>query len=120
MPLIVGVIFALLSVFLLVLPAPKGVPMVWYSKGELLRVGIISLSFALYISLMKWLGYMVGTWLLLAVVSKYISNRRISGILIWTGAVAVGTYFIFRKYLHVPLPVGFIGEFIRQFFGLTF
>lgn len=120
MPLIVGGIFTLLALSLLVFPAPKAVPVVWYSKGEMFRIGMITLYFALYLSLMGWLGYMVNTWLLLAAVSKQLSTRKISGILIWTGAVAVGTYFIFRKYLHVPLPVGFIGELMRQYLGLRF
>ena len=120
MPLIVGGIFTLLALSLWVFPAPKGVPMVWYSKGEMFRIGMITLCFALYLILMGWLGYMVNTWLLLAAVSKLLSTRKIYGILIWTGAVAVGTYYIFRKYLHVPLPVGYIGELMRQYLGLTF
>jgi len=109
MALIVGGILIVISIIFLLFPSRETTSIQWPSKKEMLSIGVIGGSFALYISLMEWLGYTLTTWLFMAAVTKYISNRRISIILIWTGAVAVGTYIIFKKYLLMYLPAGFIG-----------
>jgi len=109
MPIIVGGICIVLSVLFIVVPTREGAPIEWYSKKEIFRIGTISTSFAIYLIVVDWLGYSLATWLLLAVVTRSTSTSRILNILIWTGAVAVGTGIIFKKFLSVPLPTGFIG-----------
>ena len=109
MPIIAGGICIILAAFFIVTPTRKSDPFEFYSKKEIFRIGTISTSFAIYLIVVDWLGYSLATWLLLSVVTRSISTSRILNILIWTGAVAVGTGVIFRKFLSVSLPVGFIG-----------
>jgi len=108
MALIVGGIFAVISAICLLFPSRETAAR-WPSRKELIRMGVIGGSFALYINFMEWVGYLLGTWLFLAFIAKYISPSRLSVILIWTGALAIGTYIIFKKYLFMYLPAGFIG-----------
>lgn len=109
MALIVGGIFIAISVIFLVFPSPENTPIQWPSKKEWFSIGIIGGPFALYIIFMNWLGYAISTWLFLAVIARYISPTRITIILIWTGGVAIGTYIVFKKYLMMYLPGGFLG-----------
>jgi len=108
MALIVGGIFAVISAIFFLFPS-REIAARWPSRKELIRMGVIGGSFALYINFMEWVGYLLGTWLFLAFITKYISPSRLSVILIWTGALAIGTYIIFKKYLFMYLPAGFIG-----------
>ena len=109
MALLVGGIFSALSVMYLLFPSPDTTSIQWPSNKEWVSIGMIGGPFALYITFMNWLGYMISTWLFLAIVAKYTSPTRISIILIWTGAVTIGTYILFRKYLMMYLPAGFLG-----------
>ena len=111
MPFIVGIICTLTSIIFLFFPSRKNKPMTLPDKNkiEIRSIGVVGGSFALYIYFMDLVGYALGTWIFLAVIVKYISPTRLYIILIWTGAVAVGTYIIFKKYLFLPLPAGFLG-----------
>ncbi len=109
MPLIVGTILLITSFVLLLSTSHASTPIQWPSRKEIRGMGVIGGSFGLYIYVIDWLGYALGTWLFLAIVARYISPSRLSVILIWTGAVAIGTYIIFKKYLFMYLPEGFIG-----------
>jgi len=109
MALIVGGIFIPLSVIFLVFPSSGDKSILWPSKREWFSLGIIGGPFALYIFFMNWLGYPFSTWLFLAVVAKYISPTRTTRIIIWTGMVAIGTYVVFKRYLMMYLPTGFLG-----------
>ena len=109
MPVIVGGIFIVLSVAYLISRSPDTTPIKWPDKKERVGVGVVGTSFSCYIGVMPWLGYPISTWLFLAIVARYISPSRIYILFIWTGAVAVGTYIIFKKLLGMYLPVGFLG-----------
>lgn len=109
MPLIVGGISIFLSVIFLVFPSHETTPVRWPNKKEMFSIGMIGGSFAFYISIMNWVGYPISTWFFLAFVARYISSNRTSVILLWTGVAAVGSYIIFKKFLDMYLPVGFIG-----------
>jgi hypothetical protein len=108
MVLVTGGLLLILMVIFLVFPDRSISPIQWFSKKEMLHMGILSGAFALYIILMDELGYLLATWLFLVGVTKHISPSRIYTILIWTGVVALGTYIIFKKYLGMYLPVGLI------------
>ena len=109
MPIIVGGICIILAVFFVAVPIRKNEPSEFYSKKEILRISTISVSFAIYLIVIDWIGYSLSTWILLAIVTRATSTSRILNTLIWTGAVAAGTGIIFRKFLSVSLPVGFMG-----------
>lgn len=109
MPLLVGGLLILLSLMLVGFTSGDSTPVNWPSKKEILNISFVAGSFAFYITCMKLLGYIIATWLFLTVVTKYISHGRIYIILVWTGAVAFGTYVIFGKYLQLYLPAGFLG-----------
>jgi len=109
MPIIVGSICIILAVFFVAVPIRKNEPSEFYSKKEILRISTISVSFAIYLIVIDWIGYSLSTWILLAIVTRATSTSRILNTLIWTGAVAAGTGIIFRKFLSVSLPVGFMG-----------
>ena len=109
MPLILGVVSIFLSAKFLLFPSHETATIKWPSKKEMFNIGVIGASFAFYISIMNRVGYPISTWLFLAAVARYISPNRTSIILLWTGVVAVGTYILFKKFLDMYLPVGFIG-----------
>jgi hypothetical protein len=109
MPLIVGVISIFLSAKFLLFPSHETASIKWPNKKEMLNIGMIGGSFAFYISIMNWVGYPISTWFFLAVVARFISPNRTFIILLWTGAVAVGSYILFKRFLDMYLPVGFIG-----------
>ncbi len=109
MVLITGGIFIVVSVIFLLAPSRETTSIQWPGKKEIVGMGVVGGSFALYVSFMNWLGYPLSTWLLLIVVTRYISPSRTSTLLVWTGAVAIVTYIIFRKYLFMYLPEGFMG-----------
>ncbi len=109
MPLIVGGIFIFLSAKFLLFPSQETMPMRRLNRKEMVGVGVIGSAFAFYISIMNWVGYPLSTWFLLAFVAKYISPTRASIILLWTGAVAIGSYILFKRFLGMYLPVGFVG-----------
>jgi hypothetical protein len=109
MVVIVGVICIFTSIVFLFFPSRENKSMKLPNKKEISSMGVVGGSFALYIYFMDWVGYALGTWLFLAAVAKYISPTRLHIILIWTGAVAIATYIIFKKYLFLPLPAGFVG-----------
>ena len=109
MPLIVGGIFIALAVLFLVLPSADSAAIAGPTRHEWFGMVAVGGPFALYLIVMNWLGYVISTWLLLAVVSKLIAPTRMAVILVWTGAVAIGSYILFRRYLMMYLPTGLLG-----------
>ncbi len=105
LPLLVGVSLLVLMPILVFSPSAGGQRKV-FDQTEILQVAVLGGAFALYVALMTRLGYALGTWLFLAGVAHYISPRRFTVTLIWTGAVALGTYLVFKKFLGMYLPVG--------------
>ena len=109
MLLIVGGILIILSVTYIVFPNREAKSIKRPSKNEIHSVMFVGALFFFYFNFMEWIGYPLATWAFLATITKYISpNSRISNILIWTGSVAVGTYIIFKKFLFMYLPAGFM------------
>ncbi len=108
-PLFLGVVFILSSVGFFLIPSQETGTIQWLNKKETVPIAIIGGSFAIYISIMDWVGYPISTWLFLAVVEKYIFRGRILFVLIWTGVLTIGTYVVFKVYLGAYFPSGFIG-----------
>lgn len=107
LPLLVGGALLVVMPVFVFFPSRDGQKGV-FEKGESLHVAVLSLAFGLYVGLMTQLGYALATWLFLSGVTRYISPRRFSVTLIWTGAVALGTYLAFKKFLGMYLPVGLL------------
>ncbi len=109
MALIVGCFLILLSTVAIVFTSGEHAAFKPPEKGELLRIFYLSISFVLYILIMKWCGYLISTWLFLMAITRLISREGTwRNTIIWTGAVALGTYIVFKTYLHMYLPAGFI------------
>jgi hypothetical protein len=109
MALIVGGVFTILAVRFLVFPSAEHTAIEPPSRNEWFGMAAVGGPFALYLIVINWLGYVLSTWLLLAVVSKLIAPTRTAAILAWTGAVAIGTYILFKRYLMMYLPAGVLG-----------
>jgi hypothetical protein len=109
LPLIVGTIFLFLAVGFWVFPSKDQAPIFSFERRMMAHMGVTLGSFAAYILFIEWLGYPLATWLLLLVLVRSMKRGSIYKILIWTGMVSVGTYIIFKTYLAMPLPAGFIG-----------
>jgi putative tricarboxylic transport membrane protein len=109
MTIIVGVIMGVISLIYFIFPSSDTKPVQWPRKKEWISIGAIGGSFLLYILFMELLGYVVSTWIFMAVTARYTSPTRTSVILLWTGAVAIGTYIVFKRYMMLYLPEGFLG-----------
>jgi hypothetical protein len=105
LPLLLGVVLVVLMLVLICAPSAeiRGQVFDW---AETRHVVILSGAFALYVALVSWLGYALSTWLFLAGVARYVSPWPFATTLIWTGATAMGTYLVFRKFLGMYLPAG--------------
>jgi hypothetical protein len=106
-PLLVGAALLGLAPVFLLFPWREGGGLS-FDRGESRRVAFIGGAFAIYIGLMAPLGYLLATWLFLAGITRYMSHRRFPVTLLWTGAVAVGTYIVFKKLLGMYLPLGLV------------
>jgi hypothetical protein len=109
MPLLVGGLYIFLFVMFLLFPSRDTKPIQWPRGRELFSVSYIGGCFAGWFIIMKWVGYPISTWIFLSVVAKYISPGRIWAILLWMGALTVASYIIFKGFLNMYLPTGFMG-----------
>jgi hypothetical protein len=108
MALIVGTVLSVISLCYFIFPSSDIKPVQWPNKKEWFSFGAIGGPFLLYILFMEWMGYMVSTWVFMAATARYVSPTRTSIILLWTGAVAIGTYIVFKRYMMLYLPEGFL------------
>ena len=76
------------------------------ARKELRSIAIVAVSFAAYIGLLEVVGYLVGTWVLLAIVVRFTSGARNRVAIVWPGVMAVGSYLLFGKALGTHLPTG--------------
>lgn len=108
-PLTVGIILLFLAIGFWVFPSKGQVDISFLEKRVMIHMGVTLASFALYIALIGWVGYPLATWLLLITLVKSMKRGSFYKTIIWTGLVSFGTYIIFKTYLTMPLPAGFIG-----------
>lgn len=109
LPLMVGGIFLFLTVGFLVFPSRGETGNLLPGKKMLKHAGITVGAFALYLVFIKWLGYPLATWFLMATIVKSITQGLSWITITWTGLVSLITYIILKFYLAMPLPPGFIG-----------
>jgi len=112
-PLLASVVLVALSVVLLVgefrrAPSGEEAP-----KGETLASMVPALSamagLILYIPALEWLGFLIATALLVAVLLAVFGLRNILAYVAAIPLIAGGSYLLFHFLLDLPLPVGPLG-----------
>jgi hypothetical protein len=109
-PLIVSILLAINSTSFLILSSKESPQFKWPSRKSALRIFGIAGLFAFYIILVQLVGYPISSWLFLAAVIRLVSPGRFKPyvLIIWTGLVSLGLYFIFIRLLSVHLPSGIL------------
>jgi len=113
MPVIMGGVFAGLSLGLLISWSGKressNIP--WPSRAVWIQISFIFLAMVFYILLLPWVGYLLGTTILLGALVWNMGRGRISWKfgLIFGVVVSTITYVVFKKWLNMPFPSGFFG-----------
>ena len=107
-PLILGVVFALLSLGVLTSRSQnqKPPPIPWPARGVWRRIGLIFLTLVLYILLLPWIGYLLGTIFFLTALMRVMGKVRYGYGLIFGIAVSVMTHVVFKIWLSLPFPAG--------------
>ena len=111
MPVIMAVVLGALSLGILVSRSPgRESPLIaWPAKGNRQKIAFIYLSLVLYTLLVPWVGYLIGTPLLLIALVRAMGRIRWGHGLIFSLVTSSCTYFIFKVWLKMPLPAGFLG-----------
>lgn len=109
MLLIIGSVFLVLAISFIFAPVIVSNRVALFSRAEAVHVGVTASSFALYVLLMAQMGYFLSTWAFLLGLATYIARRRFLITVVWTGAVAVLSYVVFKELLGVYLPSGPFG-----------
>jgi putative tricarboxylic transport membrane protein len=111
MPVIVGIIFALLGLGILSVKqyAEDRQPIRWPSKIGWQRLVLVFSALVAYPLAVPWLGYPVASALFLTGLCRVMGNIGWRRGMIF-GLVSSGsTYIIFKIWLHMPLPAGILG-----------
>ena len=109
MPLIVGTILLFLALGFWVVPSKDRMDFPLFKKRMALPMFVTLGSFALFIIFVKWIGYPLSSWLLLFTLVESMKRGALFKTAIWTGMVSVCSYILFKIYLAMPLPAGFMG-----------
>lgn len=99
---------ALLAIAFVVGSDTAETPLDWPSARQLKLVAIVSLAFAAYIGLAHTLGFLLSTWLTLAIVTRVASEPGMVVSIVWPGLLAVASTMLFRA-VGTSLPTGFLG-----------
>lgn len=73
------------------------------------RISLLAISLLAYAVLMTKLGFVISTFLLIVFLLKVIESKPLYIVLSLAVAVTGFIYLIFKTWLGIPLPVGFIG-----------
>jgi hypothetical protein len=109
MPAFAAVHFLFVTVAFGVLAGRTNSRFVLPTTKELRSIAIVAASFGAYIGLLDVVGYLFGTWALLAVVVRFTSKAGTRVAIVWPGVLAVGSYLLFGKALGTHLPTGVLG-----------
>ena len=112
MPVIVGSIFSLLGLGLLVGRARPGTDSSVFQIHQegWRRVGLTFIAFFLYILTIPWVGYAIGTIVFLTALFNIMGNVRWRNGFFFGIVASASTYVIFKMWLNLPLPAGFLGH----------
>jgi hypothetical protein len=81
----------------------------WPAKGNRAKIAFIYLSLMLYALLVPWVGYFIGTTLFLIGLVRAMGRVRWGYGLFFSLITSSCTYLIFKVWLKMPLPAGFLG-----------
>lgn len=74
--------------------------------GELRRPLILVVGMGLYTTVLEWLGYILPTLLITAIILRVLGVRSWKELGLASLGISVGTYFLFGKILGIELPTG--------------
>ncbi|MEW6720869.1 MAG: tripartite tricarboxylate transporter TctB family protein [Thermodesulfobacteriota bacterium] len=80
----------------------------WPDRSGFARIGVNLLLLALFVILINIAGMPVATFLYVAAAVWYLDRRRVVGALVAGAASSLVVYFLFMKFLELPLPMGFL------------
>lgn len=105
-PLLLCVLMALCSVWLLVFPGPK---VAWPERRGTVRLVIMVVALLAYALVFQWLGFAIATALLTIVLGRLFGGSWLACVA--TGAVmGICLFFLFDSWLEVTLPIGSLIE----------
>ncbi len=106
-PLLLCVLMALCSVWLLVFPG--GAKVGWPDRRGAVRLIIMVVALLTYALMFQWLGFAIATALLTVVLGRLFGGGWRACVA--TGAVmGIGLFFLFDRWLEVTLPIGSLIE----------
>ncbi len=111
MPALLGMVFALLGPGLLIPrpPTQASFSISWPLKAGWQQIGLIFLCMALYTLLLPWVGFLLGTALFLTALVRAMGGVHWGYGLIFGFVVSIITYVVFKIWLNMPFPAGFLG-----------
>ena len=112
LPTGLGIVLAVLSLILIIQSfnkkiADKEVP--WPKGRDLWRAVIIVLSFCFYMLFVIIAGYALSTFVFLAVLMRLMRPFKWKTVILTSFCITFCCYFVFKIWLEIPLPEGFIG-----------
>jgi len=111
LPVTMGFIFGLLALGFLFSRSsrPESSRIPWPAKGNRKKIAFIYLSLMSYTLLVPWMGYFIGTTLFLIGLVRAMGRVRWGYGLFFSLVTSSCTYLIFKVWLKMPLPGGFLG-----------
>ncbi len=82
----------------------------WPDRAGYARIAANLLLLALFVVLIDVAGMPVATFLYVAATIWYLDRKRVAGALAAGAVSALVVYFLFMKFLKLPLPMGFLGR----------
>jgi putative tricarboxylic transport membrane protein len=109
-PFFGGAILTILSVILLLM-AWTGNSVGIQAFGSIGRPAVIILGLIVYVVIFDWVGYVIATTILSAIMLWASDTKRWRVIVLVSLTVAIATHILFDRVLSVPLPNGILGRF---------
>jgi hypothetical protein len=111
MPALLGMVFALLGPGLLIPRPPNqgSFSISWPLKAGWQQIGLIFFCMMFYTLLLPWVGFLLGTTLFLTGLVRVMGRVRWGYGLIFGFVVSIITYIVFKIWLNMPFPAGFLG-----------
>jgi putative tricarboxylic transport membrane protein len=79
-----------------------------WTKHLVVKLVLCVVALTLYALVFEWLGFIVATLLMTIAVGKLFHGKTIP-VLVTGLVLSMSTYYMFDRFLDVPLPLGFFG-----------